>query len=193
MPGTDPGARGQSPGLQSPAPRSWGSLPGKVGVGVVVAAAALGAFVTAVTGSEPGTTLGAFVIVGTAVAVLAVRPRSAYLIIPAPALAYVAAAAAAGLIEIHDRATGASLATVAVSALQWFAGGFLAMSAATALAMAVAARRWLRSRRRPPGPGYPGPGAAAGGPHITGAARRLPGQPTRACRGLCQTPSGRPG
>jgi hypothetical protein len=96
-------------------------------------------------GSEPGSVLGVFVVAGTVAAVLAVRPRSAYLIIPVPALAYVVAATIAGL--IHDRASDSSLTGLAVHAAQWIASGFLAMSAATLLAIALTAVRWPRSGR----------------------------------------------
>jgi hypothetical protein len=113
----------------------------------VIGAAAFGALATVLAGSEPGPLLGVLLIAGTAVAALAVAPRSAYLIIPVPALAYVTAAAAAGL--VHDWATDTSRAALTVSAVQWIAGGFLAMSAATVLAIAVAAARQLRSSHGP--------------------------------------------
>jgi MFS superfamily sulfate permease-like transporter len=96
--------------------------------------------------------LGVLLIAGTAVATLAVAPRSAYLIIPVPALAYVTAAIAAGL--VHDRATDTSRTALTVSAVQWIASGFLVMSAATVLAIAVAAARRLRSSH---GPRHPWP------------------------------------
>ena len=84
--------------------------------------------------------LGVFLLAGTATAVLAVRPRAAYLIIPVPALAYVVAATIAGL--IHDRADDTSHTALAIRAAQWIASGFLAMTAATLLAIAVTAARW---------------------------------------------------
>jgi len=37
---------------------------------------------------------------------------------------------------------------VAVGSLQWFAGGFLVMLAATALALLIATLRWLSARQR---------------------------------------------
>jgi hypothetical protein len=92
------------------------------------------------TGSEPGTVLSVFLIAGTAAAVLAVRPRAVYLIIPVPALAYVVAAVVAGL--IHGQASSTSRTALAVSAAQWAASGFLAMAAATVLAIGAAAARW---------------------------------------------------
>ncbi len=92
------------------------------------------------TGTEPGVLLGIFLLAGTAAGALAVHPRAAYLIIPVPALAYLAAAIAAGL--IHDHAADTSHAALAISAAQWIAGGFFTMTAATLLAIAVAAGRW---------------------------------------------------
>jgi hypothetical protein len=121
----------------------------------VIGGAALGGLVTVLTGSAPGLALSVFVITATAAAVLAVRPRAVYLVIPVPALAYLAAAAAAGLVEINRQAAGISLTTLAVSAAQWLASGFLAMIAATVLAIAAAAARRPRRRPGPRGSGYP--------------------------------------
>jgi hypothetical protein len=133
----------------------------------VIGSAALGALVTVLTRSQPGSVLGVFLVAGTVAAALAVQPRSGYLIIPVPALAYVVAAAMAGL--IRDRATDTSGAALAVSAAQWIASGFLAMIAATVLAIAVTAARWLKSRRGAQGPGYPPPAARADSPRRTQA------------------------
>ena len=83
--------------------------------------------------------LGIFLLAGTAAGALAVRPRAAYLIIPVPALAYLAAAIVAGL--VHDRAADTSHTALVISAAQWIASGFLAMSAATLLAIVVAVAR----------------------------------------------------
>jgi hypothetical protein len=145
-------------------PRRWGSLPARTGILIVIVGAALGGVVTAATGSAPGLALGVFVIGGTAAAVLAVRPRSVYLIIPVPALSYMVAAAAAGLVEINGQAAGASLTTLAVSAAQWMASGFLAMTGATMLVIATVAARWPSRRPGPRGPGSPPPNAGAGRP-----------------------------
>jgi hypothetical protein len=145
-------------------PRRWGSLPGRTGILIVIGGAALGGLVTAATGSTPGLALDVFVVGGTAAAVLTVRPRSVYLIIPAPALSYLVAATAAGLADINGQAAGASLTTLAVGAAQWMASGFLAMTAATLLAIATAAARWPLRRPGPRGPGYPPPNARAGHP-----------------------------
>jgi hypothetical protein len=127
----------------------------------VIAGAALGAVVTVASGREPGLVLGLCLVAGTVAGALAVRPRAVYRIIPAPALAYVAAAAVAGLIQ--DRATDTSLTGLAVSATRWIASGFLAMTAATALAIAITVARWPRSRR---------------GRRAAGSARIAPVRPT---------------
>jgi len=113
----------------------------------VIGGAALGTLVTVLAGTEPGAVLGVFLLAGTATAVLAVRPRAVHLIIPVPALAYVVAATIAGL--IHDRAEDTSVTGLAFHAAQWIASGFVAMSAATLLAIAVTAARWPRGRPRP--------------------------------------------
>jgi hypothetical protein len=130
----------------------------------VVGCAVLGGIVTAATGNAPGLALDVFVIGGTAVAVLAVRPRSVFLIIPVPALSYLAAATAAGLVEISGQAAGVTKTTLAVGVAQWMASGFLAMAIATLLAIATAAGRWRSRRRDPRGPGHSPPDARAGGP-----------------------------
>ena len=126
--------------------RWWGSRPGRLGIAFVIGGALAGLLVTVVTGSEPGVLLGIFLLAGTAAGALAVHSRAAYLIIPAPALAYLGAAILAGL--IHDHAADTSQTALAISAAQWIAGGFFAMAAATLLAIAVAAVRWAAQRRR---------------------------------------------
>ena len=131
------------PQRRSPPGRGqWGALPGRLGVSIVFGAAAIGMLVTLLTHREPGDLLGAFLVAGTIIAALAVHPRVTYLIIPAPALAYLVAGSIAGL--IHDRAADTSRTALAVSGVQWIAGGFLAMTAATVLAAAITAVRWPR-------------------------------------------------
>ena len=122
---------------------------------------------TIATGSEPGLLLGLFLIAATIVAALVVALRSAYVIIPVPALAYTAAALLAGY--VHDRATvDTSLTGLAVSAVQWIAAGFFVMSGATLIAVLVPAARWM----------FVGPGA-----------RRAYREPRR--RGPCRRPGDR--
>jgi hypothetical protein len=122
----------------------WGELSGGRGTLIVVAAAILGAIVTVVTKRDPGSLLGWLVVAGTAIAGFAVRPRSAYLLVPVPALAYVVFGLAAGFIRHQSDPSSAGLA---VNAAQWIANGFLIMAAATVLAVVIALGRWLLDRR----------------------------------------------
>ena len=126
------------------APRWWGSRPGRLGVVLVIAGTLAGLIGTVLTSSEPGLLLAAGLILGTVVGAAAVRPGATYLIIPVPALSYLAAAILAGL--IHDHAMDTSRTVLAVGLTQWVAGGFLAMVTATLLAIAIAAIRWLGNR-----------------------------------------------
>jgi len=139
--GRESGAGRPVPGR---APHWWGSRPGRLGVLLVIAGTLAGLLGTVLTGTEPGFALGAGLIVGTVAGAAAVRPQAAYVIIPVPALAYVVAATVAGF--IHDHAIDTSRTALAVGLAQWVAGGFLIMIAATLLATAIAAIRWLGSR-----------------------------------------------
>jgi hypothetical protein len=85
-----------------------------------------------------------------------------YLIIPVPALAYVVAATIAGM--IHDRSADTSLTGLAVHAAQWIASGFVAISVATLLAIAVTAVRWPGRGRGPADAGPPPPAGGADRP-----------------------------
>src|SRR5215472_8597254 len=120
--------------------RRLGSLDGKFGVLMVIGSCALGALATVVTDREPGMLLSVFLVAGTVAGVLVVRPRKSYLIIPAPAPAYLAAALAAGV--LHGGTPTMSRTDLAVGALQWTARGFLPMVVATLLAALIAAARW---------------------------------------------------
>ena len=131
------GTSGRMPG--------WGRYPAWVGVLTVLAAALLGAGFTVASGGEPGRALGIWVAAGTVAGGTSVRARSAYAIIPVPALAYASAAAIAGL--VHDRAVDISRTALTVNATQWIAGGFDAMTVATTLAAVLALARWLLSMR----------------------------------------------
>ena len=128
-------------------PRQWGSLSAVAGVCILIGCAAAGALVTVLTGTDPGYLLGLFVVGGTAAAAIAVRARAVYLMIPVPALAYAVAAPIAGLIEVYDRAAATSLTALAASAAQWIASGFIPMTGATVLAVAMTAAR--RPGRKP--------------------------------------------
>jgi hypothetical protein len=143
--GRPAGARRSSRGGPGPQ-RWWGSRPGRLGIALVAGGALAGLLVTVVTGSGPGLILGIFLLASTAAGALAVHHRAAYLIIPVPALAYLVAAILAGV--IHDHAADTSQTALAISAAQWIASGFVAMSAATLLAIVVAVVRGAAQRRR---------------------------------------------
>jgi hypothetical protein len=134
----------------------------------VIAGTAVGAIATMLTGREPGTLLGVFIVAGTVGAGLAVRPAAGRMILPAPVLCYLAAALVTGFITDHADIT--SLTTLAVHATQWIANGFFAMALATIAAIVIVTVRWyLRRRaRRGAGPGWtapvPGRGQGAGEP-----------------------------
>jgi hypothetical protein len=130
-----------------PAPQLWGTRPGRLGVFAVIASAVLGMLITIAAGAEPGIVLSVCLVLGTVAAALAVRRDAIYLIFPVPALSYSAAAVLAGL--IHDRAMDTSRTALALNATQWIASGFVAMSVATALAVAIGGYRWWRSTRLP--------------------------------------------
>jgi hypothetical protein len=149
-----------------PNPR-WGMLPWGRGLVIVAGAALLGAIVSVLVGGQPGLALGILVIAGTAAATLAVEPRTVYRIIPAPALAYLVAAAVAGL--INDRAVDTTRTAVVLSAAQWVANGFFAMTVATGLAILICAIRWTLSRRGRPYGGY--------GRIVPAASRHSPSDP----------------
>jgi hypothetical protein len=138
----------------------FGSLQGGLGVCLIVASTAIGAIATMATGRAPGFMLGVFVVIGTVVAALAVRPRAGRLFFPVPVLAYLVAALIAGI--IYNRSDDASKTAVAIGAAQWIANGFVAMAFATAAAVVLIAVRWFFWRRgRKGGPARPGP---VGGP-----------------------------
>jgi hypothetical protein len=138
-PRSRPPARPARPGGGLP---HWlGARPGRFGVSLVTGSTVLGMLACLFTGSGPGPLLNVFLLAGTVAAVLCVRPRAAYLIIPVPALAYLTAAMITGLVS--DRAADTSRTAVLISAAQWVAAGFLAMTVATLLVIAVTAGYWL--------------------------------------------------
>ena len=144
MPG--PGGRGNSQGPSRGRLGPWGSMQGGLGVCLIVASTALGAIVTMVAGTMPGGLLGAFVVIGTIVAALAVRPRAGRMILPVPVLSYLVAALVSGV--IYNRGTGASRTALAIGAAQWIANGFFPMALATAVAIVIITIRWYLWRRQ---------------------------------------------
>jgi|SRR5580658_2154507 hypothetical protein len=154
---TDGPIHRRQPSSSRPPPRLWGSLPGRSGVLIVLGSSALGLLVTVLAGREPGLLLGIFVIAGTVIGALSVRREAVRLIIPVPALAYLAAAMIAGLID--DPAASSSRTALALGGLQWIASGFLVMIEATVIAIALALVR-RRRKRRDAGAGLNTPGRA---------------------------------
>ena len=130
------------PPVTSQLARRWGRLPGRFGVLVIIGSAAIGALLTAVTGHAPGIALGVCLVAGTVAGALAIRPRTGYLILPVPAIAYLVAALIAGL--IYNRSNDGSGTFLAVNGTQWIASGFIAMAVATGLAIVITAVRWRR-------------------------------------------------
>ena len=128
--------------------RLGGSLSGGLGVAIVAASTALGASATMLTGKEPGSILGIFVIIGTLAATVAVRPQAGRILLPVPALAYLVAAMVTGV--IYDHSADVSKTALAVDAAQWIANGFVAMLIATLLAAVVVTVRWIFWRRSRP-------------------------------------------
>jgi hypothetical protein len=133
--------------------RRMGAMPTRFGVVVICAAAAIGGFLTVVTGGQPGLTLSVLLLIGTAIGTLAVRQRGSYFLLPVPALAYLVAAMAAGV--SHDPSVLHSHTQLALGALQWLAAGFLAMISATLLVAAIVVLRWWLGRRGSPRAGEP--------------------------------------
>jgi hypothetical protein len=140
-------ARTDRLGPSGSGPPRWGSLPARRGIVVVLSAAAIGAIGTLVMHGDPGALLGVLVIAGSVAAAFGVSYRQGYLLIPVPALAYAVGATVTGM--FHDRGVDISHTALAVSAAQWFAGGFLWMTAATISVIAITAIRWLAKRRWP--------------------------------------------
>ena len=154
----------------NPRPRGlgrFGSLQGGLGVCVIVGSTAIGVIATMATGRAPGSILGAFVVIGTIVAALVIRPRAGRLIFPVPVLAYLVGALIAGI--IYNRSDDSSKTADAIGAAQWIGNGFFPMAFATAAAIVLVTVRWLlwrRGRKAGPagGPGRPprpSPAAAA--------------------------------
>jgi len=125
-----------------------GSLSGGLGIAIVAASTALGASATMLTGKEPGSILGVFVIIGTLAAAVAVRPQAGRVILPVPALSYLVAAMVTGV--IYDHSADVSKTALAINAAQWIANGFFAMLLATVLAVALVTVRWIFWRRSRP-------------------------------------------
>ena len=142
----------RAPGADGRLSRIWqGSLSGGLGISVIAGSAVIGSVATIVTRAEPGSVLGLSVLAGTVAAALTVQPRTGRLIFPVPALSYLLAALAAGV--VYDRSTNKT--ELAVGAAQWIANGFFVMVLATLLAIALTTVRWVMWRRDQRGPVVP--------------------------------------
>jgi hypothetical protein len=121
-------------------------LPGRYGVLIMTAGAAVGAFATILVSTEPGTALGVGLVAGALAGAFAVHPRVAYRLIPVPAIVGFVAALLAGV--VHDRAADTSRTLLAINAFGWMAGGFVAMAVATAVTLVIVVARGIRYVRR---------------------------------------------
>jgi hypothetical protein len=129
----------------SPLLRWVGAMPVKVAVLVLAIATVLGIVFTLVAGHDPGFLIGLFITIGAAIATLGVRRGGVYLFFPLPALAAFVAAVLTG--KIHDSQLASSTAGTAAGFLQWIAGVFYPMCAATIVVLLVGGARWLLSRQ----------------------------------------------
>ena len=147
----------------------------------------IGAVATIMTHVQPGPVLGLAVLAGTVAAALTVHPRTGRLIFPVPALSYLIAALASGV--VYERSSDKT--ELAVGAAQWIANGFFVMVLATLLAIALTTVRWFMWRRDQQGPvppdWCPAPGSA--GTREGGAGAPAPAAPSRASSGR-QVPRG---
>ena len=124
---------------------------------MIVGSAVIGTIATIVTRAEPGSVLGLAVLAGTVAAALTVQPRTGRLIFPVPALSYLLAALASGV--VYDRSSNNT--ELAVGAAQWIANGFFVMVLSTLLAIALTTVRWFMWRRDQRGPVPPDRSAPA--------------------------------
>jgi len=141
------------------------------GILIIAAATLLGVIATIVTKKDPGTILGVLIIVGALAAAVGVRYSTAYILIPIPALAWVAGAGIAGY--VHDRSLLTGSIGYGSQAAVWMAAGFTWMVIAIIAVIVVAAGRygWARRNRMVSSRGRQAPaGAAPAGVAPAGAA-----------------------
>jgi Domain of unknown function (DUF6542) len=191
--GTGRGADRRAPGPDGRLSRIWqGSLSGGLGICVIVGSAVIGAVATIMTRAEPGSVLDLSVLAGTVAAALTVQPRTGRLIFPVPALSYLIAALASGV--VYDRSSNKT--ELAVGAAQWIANGFFVMVLATLLAIALTTVRWLMWRRDQRGPippeygGWGDPRPPGPPPRTQPSQQRPPAAPGRDQRPGPRTGSG---
>jgi Domain of unknown function (DUF6542) len=112
---------------------------------VLAAGTLLGIIATLVSNQEPGDLLGFFIIVGAIGAGLGIRRGKVYLLFPAPALAFFAAAVVTG--KVHDAKLGSSTAGLGAGFTQWVANIFFPAVVATIVVLLVGGGRWVLGRQ----------------------------------------------
>ena len=144
----------RTPGREPREPRRrgvrerWGTYSAGLGLLILGGTALAGAILTILERSDPGGLLGVFLVLGTVLSGLAVRARSAYLLIPAPILCWVVTATLAG--AINDRAADTSKVGLLLHGGTWIASGFFAMCIATIVVIMITGiRLFLDFRARP--------------------------------------------
>ncbi len=152
----------EPPGLRrAPGLRWLGSLSTRLAIYLLLGAALLGVLGTLLTSSEPGSLLSFLIIIGSVAAALGIRRRALYLLIPLPALTFFICAVLTGAVK--DSSIDTSKTELGVNFLQWIAGVFFAMCAATILVLVIGAGRWLLSRQLVAGQFGLSPDPARGG------------------------------
>lgn len=149
------------------ASRLLGRMSTRAAMLVLFAFTALGVIFTLIAGHEPGGLLGFFIIVGTIAAALGIRRGKVYLLFPAPALAFFAAAIITG--KVHDAKLGSSTAGLGAGFTQWIAGMFFPAVVATIIVLLLGGGRWLLGRQL-----ITGQSALSAGRPVPGNARPAP-------------------
>lgn len=140
----DWGSANRATGPRGSAPVRWlGTLRTRTAIYIMLGAAVLGMFGTLVTGSEPGSVLEFFVIVGSVAAAVGIQRRAVYLLIPLPALVFFVTAVLTGAVK--DRSVDGSSIELGVSFYHWIAYVFFSMCATTIIVLVIAGVRWLLS------------------------------------------------
>lgn len=143
----------RGPGMHDPkrprAPRSGRSgrgLTGLIGILILVGVAAVGALIGGLVDGGPGLVLDISLVAGAVLAAGLTESRLAWVVIPMPPLVFAVMAMAAGV--IGDQNATSSTTRLATAAGTWVIKGFVAMTAATLLAAAIAIVRMTAVRRR---------------------------------------------
>lgn len=110
-------------------------LTGTGGIAVLVGITAAGALIDGLTRGGPGLVLDVSLVAGAVLAAMWTASRLMWLVIPMPPLVFAVMAVAAGVVA--DRQATRSMSGFATAAATWIARGFVAMTAATLLAVMV--------------------------------------------------------